>query len=268
MQVIEIDDLGDSRLEAYRDLRSRNPTRYGGRFIVESEKLVGRLVQSGLVVESILVDATVKEIACEWASSGATLYRVADASPLIGFNFHRGALACGLRPPVRSAVDWLQNSTLPGRPAPAAIYLHGVQDPENLGSIFRCCAAMGVRDVIVGPQSADPLSRRVIRVSMGGVLKLSLYSDCRPLDFLRAAKTCGIDTVASTLSAEATPLPQLRVQRRWILVLGNEASGLPGNVVAACSHPTTIPMQLGVDSLNVAVAAGIFLYQLSMVAGR
>lgn len=260
-RLIHIDDLTDPRLDAYRELRTRNPTRYGRRFIVESEKLVGRMVASGLEVESILVDATVATVPVEWSHSCSQIYRISDASPLVGFHFHRGALACGIRPAERSAIDWLADAVETPHEV-SAVYLHGVQDPENLGSIFRCCAAMGVRHAILGPQCADPLSRRVVRVSMGGVLKLQLLVDLRPLDFLHAARTGRVDTVAATLSSAAVPLPQLRTSGRWILLLGNEAYGLPQEVVEACSHGATIPMRFGVDSLNVAVAAGIFMYQL------
>ena len=95
---------------------------------------------------------------------------------IVGFNFHRGILACGRRQAAATSWDLLADA---GRPATLVICAN-VQDPTNLGSILRNCAAFGVDAVVCNRQCADPFSRRVLRVSMGASLRLPLLEsgDC------------------------------------------------------------------------------------------
>lgn len=258
---IQISDLNDDRLAAYQNLRNRNPIRGSGQFIVESQLLVQRLVDSGYQIDSILVDS--EEAAHDsWWQAGAPIYVVDDVSTLIGFNFHRGALACGLRRSLQMADDAFGESVNASR-SWHAVYLYQVQDPENMGSIFRSCAALGIDNVIIGPSCVDPYARRVIRVSMGNSLKLNILEDKDPGAFLDKMNASGIATIASTLSDDAVSLRQWSPPSQWTLFLGNEAHGLPDHLAQGCSTRLTIPMHNRVDSLNVSNAASIFLYVLS-----
>jgi tRNA G18 (ribose-2'-O)-methylase SpoU len=245
----------------YQNLRNRNPIGGSGQFIVESKLLVQRLVDSSYEIDSILVDN--ESVAnTSWLERGVPIYVVDDVSSLIGFNFHRGALACGLRRVLRPAKDLFVDS-LKNAATWNAVYLYQVQDPENMGSIFRTCAALGIDNVIVGPSCVDPYARRVVRVSMGTSLKLNIVSDNSPRTFLGFMNENDIPTIASTLSGEAISLRGWQPPLQWTLFLGNEAHGLPDEMAGSCTHRLTIPMRNQVDSLNVSNAASIFLYILS-----
>lgn len=258
---IRVDDLNDHRLLPYQNLRNRNPIRGSGHFIVESQLLVQRLVDSDYEIESILIDHE-KMIDESWLQRGLPIYLVNDVSSLIGFNFHRGALACGLRRSLQSAQEAFAQTQKESR-AWNSVYLYQVQDPENMGSIFRTCAALGINNVIIGPSCVDPYARRVVRVSMGNSLKLNILEDADPKAFLEALKANAIATIASTLSGDAVSLRSWQPPKQWTLFLGNEAHGLPDELAMACSTRLTIPMSNAVDSLNVSNAASIFLYVLS-----
>jgi tRNA G18 (ribose-2'-O)-methylase SpoU len=178
----------------------------------------------------------------------------------IGFNFHRGCLACGVREPVKSLEQWQ-------RPAKAEwliVACPDVQDPTNLGTLLRNCAAFGVDLVLLGGKCADPFSRRVLRVSMGAVLELEIVEAqdlSRDLDVLQREHQ--VEIVATVLDAAATPLDQSSRGARMAILFGSEGHGLEADWIERADRRVTIPMQLGTDSLNVAVASGIFLYHFS-----
>jgi tRNA G18 (ribose-2'-O)-methylase SpoU len=140
-------------------------------------------------------------------------------------------------------------------------YLIGVQDPENMGSILRSCAAFGIEDVLIGPQCVDPFARRVLRVSMGNAFKLKLYDAPEPVEALAAMHELGIETVAACLRDDSVELTQWQRRDRTAVLLGNEAHGLPAAILDAVNQRVKISMALGTDSLNVSVAAGIFLHR-------
>ena len=170
---------------------------------------------------------------------------------LVGFNFHRGILACGRRPP-RLTVSELSG---PIQSSETWLGLVGVQDPENLGGMLRSAAGLGIDKVWIGPGSADPLSRRALRVSMGNALRLALYY-CQDLKGdMERLKRLGLECIATSLGDDSLPLEQTRRQGAALLLMGNERHGLPAEVLALADRRVRIDMRSGTDSLNVAVAA-------------
>jgi tRNA G18 (ribose-2'-O)-methylase SpoU len=255
-----ISSIDDPRLEPYRNLKDTNRTRWAGLFIAEGEKLVRRLLASDYPIESILLSDRHEQQLAPLAPPDAPLWIVPDAlvETLVGFNFHRGILACGRRKPqprLEQLAPLDRRVTL--------IVCPNVQDPENLGSILRIGAALGGDGVIVGMAAADPFSRRVLRVSMGAALRVPVrQSPDLAADLRQLAGPLGVQLAATVLDPMAEPLAGAARPERFALLLGSEGHGLPPEIVAQCHRKITIPMHGGTDSLNVAVAAGILLYQL------
>jgi tRNA G18 (ribose-2'-O)-methylase SpoU len=179
---------------------------------------------------------------------------------LVGFRFHRGMPACGNRRPELRIED-----VAPASGAAALLVICvDIRDPTNLGGILRCAAAFGADAALVTRTSADPFSRRVLRVSMGAVLTLpisTVYDVSRDLRSLQ--QDHDVELIAAVLDDDAAPLAAARASRRLGLVIGNEGEGLPAEVVAACNRRLTIPMKWSTDSLNAAVASGVFLYHFT-----
>jgi len=256
MNLQFVENIDDPRLEPYRHLRTTNLTRFSGRFIAESRPLVQRLLASDLQVDSILVDAKRLDEGLAWLPKNVPIYVVEhDAvAELIGFQFHRGFLACGLRPnmqvwnPQPLERDW------------TGVMFVGVQDPENMGSILRTCAALGIQDIILGPECVDPFARRVLRVSMGNAFKLRFFETSDPCGSLAQANSMGVDTLAACLAPKSLEIASWKRQNATLVVLGNEGNGLPDDVIEATSRGIRIEMDLGTDSLNVSVAAAILLH--------
>lgn len=263
-----ITSIDDPRLAPYRDLRNRNPTRYGPVFIAEGRLNVHRLLASDYRTISVVVQENRENLLPAQIASEVEVLRLPGQviEQLLGFNFHRGLIACAQRPPMQPVTQFV--ASLQGRLAADSLFvmLCGVNDPENVGSIIRSSAGFGASGVIIAPGTADPLSRRVLRVSMATALNIPLLQSSDPAGDLHClARQHQIRSVAATLAADAVPLCKMAAGKPTVLVLGNEYAGIPPDIQAACTQRATLPMQRNTDSLNVAVAAGIFLYQLTQL---
>ena len=133
--------------------------------------------------------------------------------------------------------------------------------------IIRLATALGIDGLLVDTGTADPFSRRTLRVSTGSALRLPIRL-CQDLpgDIVRLREHWGFATAGAVLDEHAIPLHQVTRPDRLVLMLGNETSGLDDSLVELCDQLWTIPMTDRVDSINVAAAAGIFLYHLSQPA--
>jgi tRNA G18 (ribose-2'-O)-methylase SpoU len=265
MNRFRVDSIDDERIAVYRDLPRRNMTRESGLFIAEGRLLVERLLASSFETHSILVDERRLSQLPECPAHVPIFVAAAGlVEEIIGFNFHRGVLACGYRReplPLASLADTFGSSAL-------TLSCVDVQDPTNLGGILRNCAAFGVDAVLVSRQSADPFARRVVRVSTGAALRLPIVeSDNVQQSLLELRDRWGFELVA-TVSEGGASLVSADKSTRTALIMGNEAHGLPNDIVQLADRRVTIPMQPETDSLNVAVASGVFLYHFTHVAGR
>ena len=265
MPLLPLASADDPRLAVYRDLKSPLSKRRGERFVVEGELLAERLLASGLRLESVLVEERLADVWAARVPPEVPLLVIPHAGvrELIGFRFHRGVLACGFRPPSANLRHWLSAAD-----AATWVVCVGIQDPENLGGILRSSAAFGVRAVVLGEACADPFSRRVARTSMGANFRLPLVeSGDLAADLLAMRDEFGIELVATVLADDAESLERSRPARRSALLFGSEGFGLSPSWLTLCSRRVTIPMPPNVDSLNVNVAAGIFLYHWRRFGG-
>lgn len=257
--LVPVSSIDDPRLAPYRELNQRNLTRQSGLFIAEGGKVVERLIESRFETASVLAEPAYAERFEPRLPDEVPVY-VASRGLLqetIGFHFHRGILACGRRRPVGSVEPILANVQ---QARSTIIVCPDVQDPTNLGSIIRSAAAFGCSAVVLGRQCADPFSRRVLRVSMGAALQLPISESQELTVDLPWLHEAGFELVAAVVDSAAEPLVAARRGQRLALLLGSEGHGLAEEWLSFAHRRVTIPMQLGVDSLNVAVAAAVLLY--------
>lgn len=259
MPVVDITSIDDPQIAVYRGLKTDVAKRHRRWFIVEGLSLTERLLASSLPVFSVLTEPAFVDRLLPHVPGDAPLYVAAHAliEALAGYHFHRGVLACAGRPPNPELGPLLAAASLPAV-LPVCV---GVQDPENLGVIIRSSAAFAAPGVLLGPACPDPFSRRVARTSMGTLFHLPIRRavDLKAeLQTLR--ETAGVQVVATVLDADAEPLNAVPPAPRTALLLGSEGHGLDRQWIEQCDRRVTIPMAPGVDSLNVGVAAGIFLY--------
>jgi tRNA G18 (ribose-2'-O)-methylase SpoU len=191
------------------------------------------------------------------------IFVVPDAmmQQVVGFKFHSGVLACGKRKSpatLRQIMDRLpQRATI--------VICPEIANTENLGSLIRIAAGFGADAMLLGERSCDPFYRQSIRVSMGTVFSLNLLQSQDLLADLRLMKKeWGVELIATVLDETAQPLADVRRGDRVGLLFGNEAQGLSREILAECDQRVTIPMKLGTDSLNVAIAAAVALYHFML----
>ncbi len=268
-ELIDVEEPADPRLDDFRDLTTadRRPDRPGGRGLViaEGTVVVQRLLASRYPVRALLgVPARLEALAPALAGVRVPCFRTTAAvmAEVVGFHLNRGVLAVADRVAFPPAVDLV-------RDARTIAVLEGVGDHENLGSVFRNAAALGVDAVVLLDGCADPLYRRSVRVSMGNVLKVPfapLPGAVGPA--LEALRAIGFRIAALTPRPSAVPLPEFdRGPGRLALLLGAEGPGLTDEALAGSDVQLRIPMAAGVDSLNVATAGAVAFASLVGLPG-
>ncbi|MEU0494851.1 RNA methyltransferase [Mycobacterium sp. NPDC006124] len=267
--VVAVDDPADPRLDDFRDLNSidRRPDLPSGKGLVIAEGVlvVQRMLASRFTPRAFLgTERRLTELADDLVVSDAPFYlATADVmAEVVGFHLNRGVLAAAPRPAELSIPQVLDG-------ARTIAVLEGVNDHENLGSVFRNAAGLGVDAVVFGLGCADPLYRRAVRVSMGHALLVpyAWSGDWpRELDTLRDN---GFRVLAMTPNPAshtlAEAMPTLQDAKVAILV-GAEGPGLHERTMRASDVRVRIPMARGTDSLNVATAAAMAFYERARLA--
>ena len=267
--LIPITDLASPALDDYarrteNQLKNREHPE-AGRFIAESPLVIGRALDAGCRPVSALMEARQAE-----ALADSLLPRLGDIpvyvgafdllTELTGFQLTRGALCVMERRPLPDPASLCRN-------ARRVAVLEEVENPTNVGAILRSAAALGMDAVLLSPACADPLYRRAIRVSMGTVFQIPwtiLPEGSWPEKGIRMLHEQGFRTAAMALRDDARTLddPALAQMDKLALVLGTEGDGLKPETIAQCDFALRIPMEHGVDSLNVAAASAVAFWQL------
>lgn len=260
MPVYQIEQLDDPRLDVYRDLRRTNVTRWSDHFIAEGPLVVDRMLASRFETVSLLVSAARAAAFLPQLKADPTVYVVPHdlCCELVGFDFHRGIMGCGRRK-AWSRDDFVARAH---EPRSVIVACPHTSLPDNLGSILRIAASFSATGILVGKQSADPFSRRVIRVSMGNVFQLPLLEPDDLVAEIQFWKQQQYQVLATTRGPAAIGLSQYRRSPRMLLMLGNEAHGLEDQWLQLADQQLTIEMSDQVDSLNVANAAAVCMYEL------
>jgi tRNA G18 (ribose-2'-O)-methylase SpoU len=262
MPAIPITSLDDPRVAPYRNVKDRELARDGERFIAEGEHVVLRLLASEYQTESVLLSdrraaelvPRVPEHVPAYVAPHAVMEQV------LGIKFHAGVIACGIRRPSLTLDELVPKSMS----RLTLVICPDISNVQNIGSLIRLSAGFGADAMILGQHCHDPFWRQSIRVSMGTIFKLPLLqSDDLVRDLGRLQREWGVELAATVLDDDAEPLSQAGRREKFGLLFGNEAQGLGKEWINACDRRVTIPMKLGTDSLNVAIAAAIFLYHFT-----
>jgi tRNA G18 (ribose-2'-O)-methylase SpoU len=254
--VLSLDHPG---LEPYRTLRRGVDHIASGIFVAEGEKVVLRLLDSSLVVRSLLltprwwerIQATFsfhQEHPIDVFVAGSLLLR-----EIVGYHLHQGIMAVGSVPPEPPLKSLPANHLL--------VALDGLNQSENVGVVVRNCAAFGVDAILVGERSSSPYLRRAVRNSMGTVFTIPVIHTGDLVGTFRLLREKFCTRIIAADAGAATPLAAGHLTGNTCLVVGNENTGITARTRESCDELLTIPMSRGIDSLNVASAAAVFLYE-------
>lgn len=259
---IVIDSLDDPRVADYQHLADHQHMLDRGLFVAEGRLVVRRLLDlRQWDVESILLTpAALDNLSDVLPLSTAPIYLVDQAlmNDIAGFNIHRGCLALAHRRKVE-ATPALGLPVLTG-PLARILVMEGVNNPDNVGGLFRTAAAFGVELVVLGPNCGDPLYRKAIRTAMASTLVVPFVNAPQWPGALADLKADGFAVVALTPRHDALPLRELPRRAKLALVVGAEGDGLTEAAMAAATVRVCIPMTAAMDSLNVTTAASIAMY--------
>ena len=266
MNIIEITSFDTPELRAFcglTDAQLRSRQRPGKAMVIaEGPKVVGTALDTGLKPLALLM----RRKMIDGAGRGI-LERIGDApvytgdddtlAALTGFRLQRSWVLCAFsRPPERALASCLQG-------AKRVAFLEGLNEPSNVGAIFRSAAALKVDALLLSPDCADPFHRRAVRVCMGAAFTLP-WTRCEAPEAIEALRKDGFLTLGFALREPCIPLGDeaLHGLDRAAIFLGTEDTGLTEATLSRMDHVVRIPMAEGIDSLNVAAAAAIAFWEL------
>ena len=269
--IMEITDFSAPELDVYARLTEAQllnrfePAK--GMFIAESPKVIHRALDAGCVPVSMLmerkdIDGSAREILERCPDIPVYTADEDLLCNLTGYHLTRGVLCAMRRPQLPAAEEILADKR-------RVVILENVQNPTNVGAIFRSAAALGMDAVLLTPGCSNPLYRRSARVSMGTVFQVPwTYIGSETADWPGAGmallKKLGYKTAAMALSDNSVSIddPALMAEEKLAILMGSEGDGLTDATIAACDYTVKIPMYHGVDSLNVAAASAVAFWQL------
>lgn len=263
MRIQRVRSLDAPELTDYTQLtdvalrRVREPEE--GLYLAESPKVIERALRAGHRPRSVLLLEEwlpkVEPLLADFEDVPVFVGESDQLEQLTGFHLHRGALASMHRPALRDPAELLQESK-------RVVVLEDLADHTNVGLVFRSIAALGADAVLLTPACADPLYRRAVRVSMGATLqipwaRLPAWPEAAPM-----LSDAGFELAAFSLRDDAEDLSVFvrDLPERLALMFGSEGPGLSWRALRAATHTVVIPMEHGVDSLNVSTAAALALY--------
>ena len=228
--------------------------------IAEGVLVVQRMLASRYRPRALLgTDRRLGELSADLAGVDVPFYRVSAEvmAAAVGFHLNRGVLAAASRPGELTVDEVIAD-------ARTVAVLEGVNDHENLGSIFRNAAGLGVDGVLFGTGCADPLYRRAVRVSMGHALLVPYAWATAWPDDLELLRNNDFRVLAMTPNPAAPTLATAMadlVGDKVAMMVGAEGPGLKEHTMRSADVRVRIPMSRGTDSLNVATAAALAFYE-------
>ena len=252
--IIQIDNINENELQVYKELRD-NAFRSDRSFIADSPKVVNLLLQSDIKVKSILATQEYYDEFMPLVKSKniPKIYVTTkeEMGKIVGHKIHHNCMMHGIRPDDIALSDVSEH----------IIMLDNITSSENVGSIARTAAALGVNSYLLPKSSPHPFNRRALRVSMGyaHMLKIHIYKDV--FETMKALKMDGYRIYAAEVTQDSTPLSKVEIKGKWVLIMGHEGKGIAKEILDFCDEVVSIEMQEGIKSFNVGVAASIMMYK-------
>ena len=274
MDLIEITDINASELDVFA--RATEPQlREEGLFLAETAYVIMRALEAGYEPVSMLVETgrmeaearpVLEEIERCCGQETLDSLPIYTASREIVTQITGHHLVRGLWMLLRRGQEMSVEEFCRDKKRIAVMF--DVVNPVNVGAIFRSAAALGMDGVLLTHKAVDPLTRSVARVSMGTVFQIpwarATWEESQGTALISRLQSYGYKTVAMALTEDSTSVDndEIRANDKLAVLLGTEGTGLPEDVIKASDYRVMIPMQHGVDSLNVAVASAISFWEL------
>lgn len=225
-----------------------------GKFVIEGVRILQDALKSGVNFDNVLIT---ENCISKIKNTNYDIITLCDydiisekiAGCMAGVNKSQGAFAIANKPPTICVDDIFSGDFV--------LALYDVQDPGNVGTLIRTADAFGFNKIVLS-NSCDIYNPKVVRSTMGSLFR-SRFLRC--LDFEKFLDSVNIKKYATVVKEDAMSLTKLTVNDGAMLIIGNEAKGLPNNIVKKCDRQLTINMLGETESLNAAVAGSICMYK-------
>lgn len=228
-----------------------------GAMLLDGEHLIAEALAAGIHIDVVAFAEPLAggALAVRAQRAGAKMITVTDQvmSALSPVHTPSGAAALARRP--ETALN-----DIFARTPQLVVMLNEVQDPGNVGGIVRAAEGCGATGLICGERTADPFGWKALRGAMGSTLRLPIAVRQPLPDAIARARAHGLRVFATT-ARDGTPLPHCDLRGPAALIFGGEGAGLSDDLLRAADARLTIPMQPPVESLNVAIAAALVIYE-------
>jgi len=253
--IIKVQSIEEKALQIYKELRE-TAFRSDGSFIADSPKVVNLLLESDIEVKSILATQEYYDefLSLVEAKKVPKVYLTTkeEMGKIVGHKIHHNCMIHGIRP---------KDVTL-DKVGENLIMLDNITSSENVGSIARSAAALGVHSYLLPKSSPHPFNRRALRVSMGYAYMLKTHVYANIFETIGELKKRGYRVYAAEITKNSTLLSDLNAVDKWVLIMGHEGRGIAQEILDVCDEVLTIEMQEGIKSFNVGFAASILMYEL------
>ncbi len=266
MNIIEIENLNTSGLEVFSKLSENQLFHINepdqGVFIAESPYVIDLALKAGYTPLSFVAKRNMLSHEILKSFPALPIYTADDSilSQITGFELTYGIL-CQMK---RKTLDTVEKVC---KNAKRIAVLEHIMNPTNVGAIMRSAAALSIDALLLSYDCADPLYRRASRVSMGTVFQMlwTYFPKNEPYKNIEYLKDMGFKTVAMALTDNSISVADKNLKRceKLAIVLGSEGEGLTRQTIDVCDFTAKIPMQKGVDSLNVAAASSVIFWELT-----
>lgn len=255
-EIRKVQSLELPELQPYRTLRRPEDHRRAGILIAEGSKVVQRMIEAHLEIVSLLM--TPEWYAKLQPDGNFPVYLAPQPllETIVGYRLHQGVMGIGRIPAQPSLETVLARASQPW----LLLALDGLVHAENVGVVVRNAAAFGVHALLFDRTTSSPFLRRAVRNSMGAVFRLPAIETQSLPATLRDLRSRSIDVIAADPGGDEI-LQHADLSASACIVLGNEGAGLSSDVLQACNRRIAIPMDNETDSLNVASASAVFLFE-------
>ncbi len=262
LHIRPVESLEAPELSWYLTLRRLEEHERAGVLVATNAKVVQRLLASRFpVVSTLLTPAWLERLEPQLRAREEEIIVYVAERPLLetitGYQMHQGALAVARIPPQPTFESLVDSSP---RPLLLAA-VEGIASAENLGAVVRNCAAFGAHFLVVGETCGSPFQRRAVSGSMGTIFEQPVVHVDSLVETLTALRARGVRCLAAHPRPGAKKLGAVDLRGDCCLVFGAEGPGLTNAALAACDDTVEIPMPSHMNSLNVASATAVFLYE-------
>jgi tRNA G18 (ribose-2'-O)-methylase SpoU len=254
MNFILVNNANLPELHIYKQLRD-NAFTADNSFIADSSKVVNQILEADIEIKSIFATPEYyeefKDLIQEKNIPKLYVASKEIMGKSIGHKLHHDVMLHGIRP-AHISLEELNEQI---------IMIDEITSTENVGSIARSAAALGINSYLLPKRGPHPFGRRALRVSMGHMALLKTYLYDNIFETLKALKIKWYTLYAAEITENSIPLSEVKIADKWVLLMGHESKGISKEVLELCDHVVHIEMMPHIKSFNVAVASSILMYK-------